>query len=123
REFLIEIRIAGYTPEEKVEIAERQLLPKLEKEHGLQPGEVEVGEDTLVFLTRGYARDSGLGNLRRSLGAILRYVAHEKAQDTANHWEVTTELVETVLGIPRYSTTEAESAPEVGVVTGLAWTA
>src|SRR5690606_20192927 len=82
-----------------------------------------VDEETLVFLTRGYARDSGLGNLRRALSAILRYVAHEKAQEAGQHWVVTRALVEQVLGIPRYPTTEAESNPEVGVVTGLAWTA
>ncbi|MQA92346.1 MAG: endopeptidase La [Gemmatimonas sp.] len=123
REFLIEIRIAGYTSEEKVEIAREQLLPRLAGEHGLAEDDVDVVDDTLLLLTRGYARDSGLGNLRRSLSSILRYVAHEKARETADHWEVTPELVEEVLGTPRYSTTEAESAPEVGVVTGLAWTA
>jgi ATP-dependent Lon protease len=123
REFLIEIRIAGYTPEEKVEIARHQLLPRLVEDHGLSADQLAVEDDTLLFLTRGYARDSGLGNLRRSLGAILRYVAHEKAKGSADSWELTTELIEEILGIPRYPTTEAESAPEVGVVTGLAWTA
>jgi len=123
REFLIEIRIAGYTPEEKVEIARRQLLPKLAGANGLQAGEIEIEDETLLFLTRGYARDAGLGNLRRSLGAILRYVAHEKAVGRAERWCLDRELVERVLGIPRYAATEAESAPEVGVVTGLAWTA
>jgi ATP-dependent Lon protease len=83
---------------------------------------VEVEDETLLFITRGYARDSGLGNLRRALGAILRFLAHEKAQGRSEHWALTPELVEKVLGIPRYSATEAESAPEVGVVTGLAWT-
>ncbi|MEX2583226.1 MAG: endopeptidase La [Gemmatimonadota bacterium] len=123
REFLIEIRIAGYTPEEKVEIARRQLLPRLTKEHGIKEDEIEVTDETLLFLTRGYARDAGLGNLRRSLGALLRYVAHEKTLRTSKQWDVTRALVEEVLGTPRYPTTEAESAPEVGVVTGLAWTA
>lgn len=123
REFMIEIRIAGYTPEEKVEIARRQMLPRMTADHGLKPEEFEVSNETLLFLTRGYARDSGLGNLRRSLGAMLRYIAHEKAMKRAKHWELTRTLIEEVLGIPRYPTTEAESAPEVGVVTGLAWTA
>src|SRR5690606_28354592 len=79
REYLIEIRIAGYTPEEKVEIASGRMLPQLVAEHGLEPESVEITEDTLVFLTRGYARDAGLGSLRRALSAILRYIAHEKA--------------------------------------------
>src|SRR5690606_28744804 len=119
REFLIEIRIAGYTPEEKVAIAREQLLPKLIKDHGLEPEEFEISDETLILLTRGYARDAGLGNLRRSLGAILRYVAHDKARDGGPHWTLSASLIEEVLGIPRYPTTEAESAPEVGVVTGL----
>lgn len=123
RQFLIEIRIAGYTPEEKVEIARIQLLPQLAREHGLEADEVALANDTLVFLTRGYARDAGLGNLRRSLSSILRYVAHEKARNGGKQWEIDPSMVEEVLGIPRYSATEAESAPEVGVVTGLAWTA
>jgi ATP-dependent Lon protease len=123
RDFLIEIRIAGYTPEEKVEIAEKCLLPELVREHGLEPGSIEVVEDALIFLARGYARDSGLGNLRRALSAILRYIAHEQATEQANRWVLTREMIEEVLGIPRYLATEAEIRPEVGVVTGLAWTA
>lgn len=123
RDVLIEIRIAGYTPEEKVEIARRQMLPRLVEEHGLAPGEVTVEDGALIFLTRGYARDAGLGNLRRSLSSILRYIAHQKALGGASSWVLSTAMIEEVLGIPRYPATEAESAPEVGVVTGLAWTA
>lgn len=123
REFLIEIRIAGYTPEEKVEIAKRQLLPRLVEEHGLEDEALRVEDRTLLFLTRNYARDAGLGNLRRSLGAILRYVAHQTALGETEQPSVDRELVEEILGAPRYPTTEAESAPEVGIVTGLAWTA
>jgi ATP-dependent Lon protease len=123
RHNLIEIRIAGYTPEEKVEIARRQMLPALIEDHGLAGEEIEFDEDTLSFLTRAYARDSGLGNLRRSLAAILRYAAHEKALGRFEHWVLSREVIEEVLGSPRYPTTEAESSPEIGVVTGLAWTA
>ena len=123
REFLIEIRIAGYTPEEKVEIARHQLLPRLIAEHGLERDEVEVDDEILLHLGRGYARDSGLGNLRRALGSTLRYMAHEKAQGRTGPQALDRELIEEILGAPRYQTTEAESAPEIGVVTGLAWTA
>ncbi|CAN5665172.1 endopeptidase La [soil metagenome] len=123
RDFLIEIRIAGYTPEEKVEIARRQLLPRLTLEHGLDPAEIEADEEALLYLTRGYARDAGLGNLTRSLSAIIRYIAHAKAMDGASNRPLTVEMIEEVLGIPRYAATEAENAPEIGVVTGLAWTA
>ncbi|HEU0053978.1 MAG TPA: S16 family serine protease, partial [Longimicrobium sp.] len=123
RDYFIEIRIAGYTPEEKIAIAREWLFPRIVREHGLEPDDVEVTDDVLLFLTRGYARDSGVGNLRRSLAAIMRALAAEKAAGKASRWTLTRELVEEVLGYPRYAATPAESAPEVGVVTGLAWTA
>lgn len=122
RDLLIEIRIAGYTPEEKVEIAHRCLLPELTEEHGLARDALEVDDEALLFLTRGYARDAGLGNLRRALSAILRYVALQEASGQQERWPLTRELIEEVLGLPRYLPTQAESRPEVGVVTGLAWT-
>jgi ATP-dependent Lon protease len=123
RDYFIEIRIAGYTPEEKIAIAREWLFPRIVREHGLEPDDVEVSDETLLFLTRGYARDSGVGNLRRSLAAIMRALAAEKAAGTATRWTLTRETVEDVLGYPRYAATPAEVAPEVGVVTGLAWTA
>jgi ATP-dependent Lon protease len=124
RNLFIEIRIAGYTPEEKIAIAREWLVPRIVEEHGLSKEEVSISDETLLVLTRGYARDAGVGNLRRSLAAIMRYLAHEKAQNPDGHrWTITRELIEEVLGYPRYSTTAAENKPEVGVVTGLAWTA
>lgn len=124
RNYFIEIRIAGYTPEEKIEIAREWLLPRIVEEHGLKPAEVRVDDETLLFLTRGYARDAGVGNLRRSLAAIMRFLARARARGQSDDgWTITPELIEEVLGYPRYSTTPAEIAPEVGVVTGLAWTA
>ena len=123
RDHFIEIRIAGYTPEEKIAIARDWLFPRIVKEHGLTPEEVKIADETLLFLTRGYARDAGVGNLRRSLAAILRFIAREKADGRSAEWTITQEMIEEVLGYPRYSTTPAEIRPEVGVVTGLAWTA
>ncbi|HEX6373100.1 MAG TPA: endopeptidase La [Longimicrobium sp.] len=123
RDHLIEIRIAGYTPEEKIVIARDWLFPRIVREHGLTPEEVKIEDQTLLFLTRGYARDAGVGNLRRSLAAVMRYLAREKAEGRGDGWTITQEMIEEVLGYPRYSTTPAEIRPEVGVVTGLAWTA
>jgi ATP-dependent Lon protease len=123
RDHFIEIRIAGYTPEEKIVIARDWLFPRIVKEHGLTQEEVSIEDETLLFLTRGYARDAGVGNLRRSLAAILRFIAREKADRKDTRWTITQEMIESVLGYPRYSTTPAEIRPEVGVVTGLAWTA
>jgi ATP-dependent Lon protease len=122
REFLIEIRISGRTPEEKVEIARRNMLPQLIEEHGLSEGDLTADDEALTYLTRGYARDSGLGSLRRMLSSILRYVALRKEQGMEVPIALTKQLTEEVLGIPRYPSTAAESSPEIGVVTGLAWT-
>ncbi|WP_420129067.1 endopeptidase La [Longimicrobium sp.] len=123
RDQLIEIRIAGYTPEEKIVIARDWLFPRIVKEHGLTAEEVKIEDETLLFLTRGYARDAGVGNLRRSLAAVMRYLAREKAEGKGRGWTITQEMIEEILGFQRYSTTPAEIRPEVGVVTGLAWTA
>lgn len=123
RDHFIEVRIAGYTPEEKIAIARDWLFPRIVREHGLTADEVEITDETLLYLTRGYARDAGVGNLRRSLAAIMRFIARQKADGEAQRWTVTQEMIEEVLGYPRWSTTPAEVRPEVGVVTGLAWTA
>jgi ATP-dependent Lon protease len=123
RDHFIEIRIAGYTPEEKIAIARDWLFPRIVSEHGLDPADVEISDETLLFLTRGYARDAGVGNLRRSLAAIMRYLARRRATGELDRWTVTPEIIEEVLGHPRHSATPAEIRPEVGVVTGLAWTA
>jgi ATP-dependent Lon protease len=123
RNLMVEIRIAGYTPEEKVEIVREKLLARLIAEHGLAPRDVDFDDDSLFYLARGYARDSGLGLLRRALSTLLRTRARAKAQGDKKPWRFTPERIEQILGLPRYVTTPAESAPEVGVVTGLAWTA
>jgi ATP-dependent Lon protease len=127
RDHFIEIRIAGYTPEEKIAIARDWLFPRIVREHGLSTDEVKIEDETLLFLTRGYARDAGVGNLRRSLAAVMRFIARDKADGKSDGegrgWTITQEMIEEVLGYPRWSTTPAEVRPEVGVVTGLAWTA
>lgn len=123
RDLMVEIRIAGYTPEEKVEIVRERLLGKLVAEHGLSESDVAFPEEVLSFLARGYARDAGLGAMRRMLSTLLRTRARAKALGEDGQWVFTTEMVEEILGLPRYVATPAESAPEIGVVTGLAWTA
>ncbi|HUE77351.1 MAG TPA: endopeptidase La [Longimicrobiales bacterium] len=123
REMMVEIRIAGYTPEEKVAIAQSKLLPRMISEHGLAGDDVAFDETTLYHLIRTYARDSGLERARRVLGALLRTRARAKAQGDEGSWSFDHDRIEEILGPPRYVATPAEEAPEVGVVTGLAWTA
>jgi ATP-dependent Lon protease len=123
RERMVEIRIAGYTPEEKVEIARTRLIPRLVQEHGLRAGDVAFDDDGLYALAYGYARDAGVGTLRRSIETLLRTRARARAQGDSTTWKFGAARIERVLGLPRYVQTPAESQPEVGVVTGLAWTA
>lgn len=123
RDLMVEIRIAGYTPEEKVAVVRQSMLARLVAEHGLQNEDVEFTEDGLFFLAQGYARDAGLGTLQRSLASLMRARARARAQGDDSKWTFTPARIEEVLGLPRYIATAAESAPEIGVVTGLAWTA
>jgi ATP-dependent Lon protease len=122
RELMVEIRIAGYTPEEKVGIARQKLLPRLTADHGLVDG-IEFTDEGLLFLAYGYARDAGVGMLRRSLETLLRTRARAMTSGDTSGWVMDPARIEEILGLPRYTPTPAESAPEVGVVTGLAWTA
>lgn len=123
RDLMVEIRIAGYTPEEKVAIVHQSMLERLVAEHGIHEQDVEFTEEGLFFLAQGYARDAGLGTLQRSLSALLRTRARARAQGDDTRWVFTPQKIEEILGLPRYIATAAESSPEVGVVTGLAWTA
>ena len=123
RELMVEIRIAGYTPEEKAEIAHQKLLPRLVRDHGLVESDVDFPDEAIAYLAYGYARDSGLGIMIRSLQTLLRTRARAKAQGDTKRWTFGPSRIEDILGLPRYTATPAENAPEVGVVTGLAWTA
>lgn len=116
------IRIAGYTIEEKVEIAQRYLMPRLLDDHGLTTDDVHVPEQTLGFITSRYSREAGLRTLERSLASLLRKRARAKADGDMSTWEIGIERAEEILGTPRFSVEEAEMEPEIGTVTGLAWT-
>jgi ATP-dependent Lon protease len=117
------IKITGYTIEEKVEIAWRYLLPKLLEEHGITDKDIQFTDEVLGFISSGYSREAGLRGFSRNVAAIMRKRARKKADGEEGAWVVDNQLVEEILGIPRYSSEEAEKEPEVGAVTGLAWTA
>jgi ATP-dependent Lon protease len=116
------IKIAGYTVEEKVEIAWRYLLPKLLEEHGITDKDIQFTDESLSFVSSRYSREAGLRNFERNLAAIMRKRARAKAEGEEGAWIIDNEKVEEVLGIPRYPAEEAEKAPEIGAVNGLAWT-
>jgi ATP-dependent Lon protease len=117
------IKVAGYTVEEKVEIAWRYLLPRLLEEHGITDKDLQFTDDVLCYISSGYSREAGLRGFSRNLATIMRKRARRKAEGEEGAWVIENDKVEEILGIPRYAVEEAEKAPEVGVVTGLAWTA
>ncbi len=117
------IRIAGYTVEEKVEIAWRYMLPRLLEEHGITDKDVQFTDEVLGFISSRYSREAGLRNFERDIAAILRRRARKKAEGEQGAWIVDNAMVIDILGNPRYTLESAEQEPEIGVVTGLAWTA
>jgi ATP-dependent Lon protease len=116
------IRIAGYTVEEKVEIAWRYMLPRLLEEHGISDKDIQFTDEVLGFISSRYSREAGLRNFERNLAAIMRRRARKKADGEEGAWVIDNAKVEEILGSPRYAVEEAEQEPEVGAVTGLAWT-
>jgi ATP-dependent Lon protease len=117
------IRIAGYTIEEKVEIAWRYMLPRLLVEHGISDKDIQFTDESLSFISNRYSREAGLRNFERNLAAIMRRRARRKADGEEGAWIIDVEKVEEILGVPRYAVEEVDIIPEIGVVTGLAWTA
>ncbi|HVD04832.1 MAG TPA: LON peptidase substrate-binding domain-containing protein, partial [Gemmatimonadaceae bacterium] len=109
------IRIAGYTVEEKVEIAWRYLLPRLLEEHGITDKDIQFTDESLSFISHRYSREAGLRNFERNVAAIMRKRARKKADGEEGAWVIDLEKVEEVLGIPRYAVEEAERVPEIGV--------
>src|SRR5687767_3585926 len=116
------IKIAGYTVEEKVEIAWRYLLPRLLEDHGITDKDIQFTDESLSFISHRYSREAGLRNFERNVAAIMRKRARRKAEGEEGAWIIDNEKVEEILGIPRYAVEEAELQPEIGVVTGMAWT-
>ncbi|WP_416065974.1 endopeptidase La [Rhizobium sp. ZK1] len=116
------IRIAGYTEDEKREIAKRHLLPKAIKEHALQPSEFSVSDDALMAISQQYTREAGVRNFERELMKLARKAVTEIIKGKTKSVHVTAENIDDYLGVPRFRHGEAEREDQVGVVTGLAWT-
>ncbi|HEU4986523.1 MAG TPA: endopeptidase La [Rhizobiaceae bacterium] len=116
------IRIAGYTEDEKVEIAKRHLLPKAIREHALQPKEFSISDDALQAIIRTYTREAGVRNLERELMKLARKAVTEILKSGKKSVKVTEKNLADYLGVPRFRFGQAEGEDQVGVVTGLAWT-
>ncbi|ACB95802.1 endopeptidase La [Beijerinckia indica] len=116
------IRIAGYTEDEKIEIARRHLIPAALKKHGLDPKEWSIDDSGLTMLVRRYTREAGVRNLEREISNLIRKAVKQILLNKVTSVAVTADNVADFLGVPRYRYGEAELEDQVGVVTGLAWT-
>jgi ATP-dependent Lon protease len=116
------IRIAGYTEEEKAEIARTHLIPSAMQKHGLAEKEWKIGDEALLMLIRRYTREAGVRNLEREIANLVRKAVKEILISKVKTVEVTTDNLPEFLGPPRYRYGEAETEDMVGAVTGLAWT-
>lgn len=126
------IRLPGYTEDEKINIAEKYLLPKALEQNGLAEGEVEITTDAVQTIVQRYTREAGVRNLEREINKIARKVVKNHVQqdegnaknnaDTAEHVVVDADNIGDYLGVHQFDFGLAEQDPEVGRVTGLAWT-
>ena len=116
------IEVASYIEDEKVQIAQRYLLPKQLKEHGLQEKQVYVSGNTMLHIIRSYTRESGVRSLERQLAAICRKAAREVLEKEKKRVRIDLHNLERYLGKPKYLRNLEELQDEVGKVTGMAWT-
>lgn len=116
------LELPGYIEPDKIEIAQRFLIPKQLDEHGLKPEDVKFERDAIVKIIRNYTREAGLRNLERNIAAICRKSARKIATGEKTPIKITQKEVREILGPEKYFFEEAEKGDEVGVVVGLAWT-
>ncbi|EGG30001.1 ATP-dependent protease La Type I [Aequoribacter fuscus] len=117
------IRIPGYTEDEKLNIAQRYLIPKQLKVNGLKDGEVDISEGAVLGMIRYYTREAGVRALEREIAKLARKIVKSHAlglHKGAQH--VTEEDLETLLGVRKYNYGVADEENKIGQVTGLAWT-
>jgi len=116
------IRIAGYTEDEKVEIARKHLIPNAIAKHGLNSKEWSIDDESLLTLIRRYTREAGVRNLERELSTLIRKAVKELTIDKSKSVAIDAKKLADYLGVAKYRYGEVEADDLVGVVTGLAWT-
>lgn len=116
------IEVSSYIEDEKVQIAQRYLLPKQLKEHGLDEKQVYISANTMLKIIQDYTRESGVRGLERQLAAICRKAAREVLDRNKKRVRVDAHNLERYLGKPKYLRNLEELQDEVGKVTGMAWT-
>ena len=115
------INLSGYTLEEKVEIAKKHLVKKLEN-HGLKSDQIKLGNKELQHIVEAHTRESGVRRLEKNIAAITRWVALQIAMEKEYNPKISIEQIDEILGVPMSQSNSSEIADIPGVVTGLAWT-
>ena len=116
------VEFAGYTEQEKLEIAKRYLLPRQREENGLKVSQIEIGDDAVSRVISEYTREAGVRQLERELGKIARKAARRIAIEDVATVTIDTEAVQTMLGRPRVHPERARAEDQVGVATGMYYT-
>ncbi|WP_441237589.1 endopeptidase La [Bradyrhizobium sp. 930_D9_N1_4] len=116
------ISLAGYTEEEKLEIAKRYLVRRQIEANGLTAEQAEIEPEALRLVVKGYTREAGVRNLEREIGKLFRHAAVQVAEGTAAKIVITAKDIADVLGQPRFEGEIAQRTSIPGVATGLAWT-
>jgi ATP-dependent Lon protease len=116
------IELPGYTGNEKVEIARNHLLPKQMAEHGIMKDQLIIDDAVLTAIVHGWTREAGVRNLEREIAAVCRNAAVELADGKVDKVEIGLARLAEILGPERHESDIAERKPQVGVITGLAWT-
>ena len=117
------IEVSGYTEQDKIQIAERYLVPKQIKEHGLKKESVKISRAALSDMINYYTRESGVRNLEREIAGVCRKAAMWTVSEKKKSFSVTPRNLEKYLGKRRFHYDVIDGPGEVGVVTGMAWTA
>jgi ATP-dependent Lon protease len=116
------IRIAGYTEDEKVEIARKHLIPHAIVKHGLDSKEWSIDDEALLTIIRRYTREAGVRNLEREISTLMRKAVKELIMSEKKLVKSSADNLADYLGVPKYRYGEVEDQDQVGIVTGLAWT-
>ncbi|KRQ08143.1 endopeptidase La [Bradyrhizobium manausense] len=116
------ISLAGYTEDEKLEIARRYLVRRQLEANGLSPDQAEIEPEALKLIVKGYTREAGVRNLEREIGKVFRHAAVQIAEGTTAKVVVTAKDIAAILGQPRFEGEIALRTSVPGVATGLAWT-
>ena len=116
------ITLAGYTEHEKIEIAKQHLVSKQLKNHGLKDKEIVLKEEAILRIIRNFTREAGVRNLEREIAKIARKVVTKIVKKETTSVTVSSDNLESHLGVAKFRFGLAEKDDQVGVVTGLAWT-